>query len=120
MGPGEQILKPFRTLGKGIKQSRIALKNFLGVILCQDVMGQIVTHELVHGGRGVAVTNDNKISYIHAVAQFRMHTQIRDQTAAFTRGFRSIISPAWLHLFSPPEVTRCVISRCQSSEARLF
>ena len=108
MGPGEQILKPFRTLGKGIKQSQIALKNLLGVILCQDVMGQIVTHELVHGGRGVAVTNDNKISYIHAVAQFRMHTQIRDQTAAFTRGFRSIISPAWLHLFSPPEVTRCV------------
>ena len=51
----------------------------------QDVMGQIVTHELVPGGKAVAVTNDNKISYIHAVAQFRMHTQIREQTSAFTR-----------------------------------
>ena len=74
----------------------------------QDVMGQIVTHELIHGGKGVAVTDDNKISYMHAVAQFRMHTQIREQTAAFTRGFRAIIAPEWLHLFSPPEVVRLI------------
>ena len=27
----------------------------------QDVMGQIVTFELIPGGKGVAVTNENKI-----------------------------------------------------------
>ena len=74
----------------------------------QDVMGQIVTHELIHGGRGIMVTNDNKIAYMHAVAQFRMHKQIREQIKAFNRGFYSIISQEWLELFSPPEVMRLI------------
>lgn len=45
-----------------------------------------------------------RINYIHYMAYFRMHTQIRDQTAAFIRGFRSIVNPDWLSLFSTPEV----------------
>ena len=45
-----------------------------------------------------------RISYIHQMAHFRMHRQIRDQTAAFTRGFRTLINPEWLSLFSTPEV----------------
>lgn len=39
------------------------------------------------------------------MAHFRMHTQIKDQTAAFIRGFRSLINPEWLSLFSAPEVS---------------
>lgn len=39
------------------------------------------------------------------MAHFRMHTQIKDQTAAFIRGFRSLINPEWLSLFSTPEVS---------------
>ena len=74
----------------------------------QDMMGQIVTHELVPGGRGVAVTDENKINYMHLVARFRMHTQIRDQTAAFTRGFRSLVATDWLGLFSSSEVQRLI------------
>lgn len=42
------------------------------------------------------------------MAHFRMHTQIKEQTAAFIRGFRSIINPEWLHMFSTPEVQRLV------------
>lgn len=45
-----------------------------------------------------------RINYIHLMAHFRMHVQIKDQTAAFIRGFRSIINPDWLSLFSTPEV----------------
>ena len=45
-----------------------------------------------------------RINYIHYMAYFRMHTQIRDQTAAFIRGFRCIVNPDWLALFSTPEV----------------
>ena len=73
-----------------------------------DVMGQIVTHELVPGGRGINVTNSNRIAYIHQIAQFKMHTQIKKQVAAFVKGFRSIIPPDWLNLFSPPEVIRLI------------
>lgn len=42
------------------------------------------------------------------MAHFRMHTQIKEQTAAFIRGYRSIINPEWLHMFSTPEVQRLV------------
>ena len=45
----------------------------------EDVMGRIVTHELVPGGRGVVVTGENRISYLHHVAHFRMHSQIRQE-----------------------------------------
>lgn len=47
-----------------------------------------------------------RISYIHQMAHFRMHTQIREQTVAFIRGFRAIVNPDWLSLFSTPEVHR--------------
>lgn len=73
-----------------------------------DCMGQVVTHELIPGGRAVPVTNENKISYIHLMAHFRMHVQINEQTAAFIRGFRSIIHHEWLAIFSTPEVQRLI------------
>ncbi|KAM4577178.1 ubiquitin-protein ligase E3B [Odontesthes bonariensis] len=74
----------------------------------EDVMGQLVCHELIPGGKTMPVINENKISYIHLMAHFRMHTQIKEQTSAFIRGFRSIINPEWLHMFSTPEVQRLV------------
>lgn len=78
--------------------------------LDEDVMGKLVTHELIPGGRAEAVTNQNKIRYIHRMAHFRMHTQIKEQTAAFIKGFCSIINPDWLSLFSTPEVrTRMIL-----------
>jgi len=74
----------------------------------QDMMGQIKTHELVPGGKSIPVTNSNRISYIHHIAHYRMHYQIRHQTAAFNRGFRSVIASEWLNLFSCPEVQRLI------------
>ncbi|XP_064460486.1 ubiquitin-protein ligase E3B-like isoform X2 [Ornithodoros turicata] len=76
--------------------------------LNEDCMGKLVTHELVPGGKVIPVTNENKISYIHLMAHFRMHVQIHDQTLAFLRGFRSIINPEWLTMFSTPELQRLI------------
>ena len=42
------------------------------------------------------------------MARFRMYTHIKNQSTAFIRGFRSIISPDWLSLFSPPEAQRLI------------
>ncbi|KAJ7309857.1 hypothetical protein JRQ81_007931 [Phrynocephalus forsythii] len=74
----------------------------------EDVMGQLVCHELVPGGKTIPVTNENKISYIHLMAHFRMHTQIKSQAAAFISGFRSIIKPEWIRMFSAPELQRLI------------
>lgn len=42
------------------------------------------------------------------MARFHMYTQIREQTSAFNRGFRSIVNPEWLGLFSAPELQRLI------------
>ncbi|KAJ7400697.1 Ubiquitin-protein ligase E3B [Pitangus sulphuratus] len=49
-----------------------------------------------------------RISYIHLMAHFRMHTQIKNQTAALISGFRSIIKPEWIRMFSAPELQRLI------------
>ncbi|KAG8189904.1 hypothetical protein JTE90_018685 [Oedothorax gibbosus] len=74
----------------------------------EDCMGQIITHELLPGGKAVAVSSENKISYIHLMAHFRMHVQIHDQTNAFIKGFRTIVNPDWLTMFSTPELQRLI------------
>lgn len=70
----------------------------------EDYLGQVINYELRPGGKGICVSNENRILYIHLMAHFKLYTQIKDQTKAFIRGFRSIIHQDWLSLFSVPEV----------------
>ena len=74
----------------------------------QDFLGKVVTHELVTGGRAINVTNNNRISYIHHMAHFKMHKQIATQVAAFRKGFKAVVSTEWLSMFSGPEVMRLI------------
>lgn len=74
----------------------------------EERMGEVVTHDLRPAGKLLPVTNDNRIIYIHLMAHFKMHTQIREQTKAFVKGFRSIINPEWLAMFSIPELQRII------------
>ncbi|KAF2369027.1 HECT domain [Trinorchestia longiramus] len=74
----------------------------------EERLGELVSHELRPAGKILPVTNDNRIVYIHLMAHFKMHTQIRAQTRAFVKGFRSIINPEWLAMFSIPELQRII------------
>ncbi|XP_073916937.1 ubiquitin-protein ligase E3B isoform X2 [Castor canadensis] len=99
-----------KMLGKAVYERYDGDIADLGLTLSydEDVMGQLVCHELVPGGKTIPVTNENKISYIHLVAHFRMHTQIKNQTAALISGFRPIIKPEWIRMFSTPELQRLI------------
>lgn len=74
----------------------------------QDIMGKIETYELESGGKFMPVTKESRVRYIHSVANFRMKTQIEEQTEAFVRGFESIINPEWLQMFSASELQRLI------------
>ena len=74
----------------------------------QDFMGKIETYELEPGGKFVPVTKETRVRYIHSVANFRMKTQIEEQTEAFVRGFKSIINLDWLKMFSASEFQRLI------------
>ena len=50
----------------------------------------------------------HRISYIHLVAHFHMHTRTKHQTASFVRGFRSVIPQEWVACFSAPELQRLI------------
>ncbi|XP_058387605.1 ubiquitin-protein ligase E3B isoform X2 [Diceros bicornis minor] len=99
-----------KMLGKAVYERYDGDISDLGLTLSydEDVMGQLVCHELIPGGKTIPVTNENKISYIHLMAHFRMHTQIKNQTAALISGFRSIIKPEWTRMFSTPELQRLI------------
>ncbi|XP_076627960.1 ubiquitin-protein ligase E3B isoform X2 [Colletes latitarsis] len=109
-------LDELASLDRDLYRSLTLVKHYKGDVrqleltfsLDEDVLGKLVTHELVPGGRAVPVTNEKKINYIHLMAHFRMHMQIKDQTTAFIRGFRSIINLEWLALFSTPELQRLI------------
>ncbi|XP_059171742.1 ubiquitin-protein ligase E3B-like [Physella acuta] len=74
----------------------------------EDILGRIVTHELVPGGKAIQVTNENKIRYVHLMAHFHMYRQIKEQSLAFVRGFKSVVTPDWLSMFSSPELQKLI------------
>merc|ERR1739838_293498 len=74
----------------------------------EDAMGKIESRELIPGGSSIAVTNENRFLYIHTLAHYRLHTQIKHQTRAFVKGFRSLIAPGWTAMFSAPELQRLI------------
>ena len=49
-----------------------------------------------------------RIRYLHLMAHFKMRVQIRDQSNAFIRGFKSIICSDWLDMFSTPELQKLI------------
>ncbi|XP_021112967.1 ubiquitin-protein ligase E3B isoform X3 [Heterocephalus glaber] len=102
---GDERLYPSPT--SYIHENYLQLFEFVGKMLGKAVY-ELVCHELIPGGKTIPVTNENKISYIHLMAHFRMHTQIKNQTAALISGFRSIIKPEWIRMFSTPELQRLI------------
>jgi len=60
--------------------------------------------ELVPGGAGVPVTQQNKLQYIDKVANYRLNLQIRQQAAAFLRGFQQLVRPEWISMFNEQEL----------------
>ena len=78
---------------------------------------------LVPGGEAKIVTNENRILYAHMMADYRLNRliydqhhrlisktlrQIKQQSMAFMTGFRSVIDPSWLSLFSAPELQKLI------------
>uniref|UniRef100_A0A915Q147 HECT-type E3 ubiquitin transferase n=1 Tax=Setaria digitata TaxID=48799 RepID=A0A915Q147_9BILA len=70
----------------------------------EDVLGQVQTIDLVPGGHAMHVTNENKIAYVHKMAQHRVFNQTKEQCRAFVSGFLSVLNGSWLSLFAPHEL----------------
>lgn len=45
---------------------------------------------------------------MHRTAYFRMYTQLKKQSAAFVKGFHSLIDKKWITCFSPQELQQLI------------
>nr|XP_048321296.1 E3 ubiquitin-protein ligase UPL7 isoform X2 [Ziziphus jujuba var. spinosa] len=76
---------------------------FLDFTVTEESFGKRQVIELKAGGKDVSVTNENKMQYIHAMADYKLNRQILVYSNAFYRGLTDLISPSWLKLFNASE-----------------
>eukprot|EP00891_Asterochloris_glomerata_P009406 jgi/Astpho2/9406/e_gw1.00145.21.1_t len=104
------------TLDREVHHSLLQLKRYEGSAadLCldftveDDTFGSKTLQELRPGGEDMAVTDDNKLQYIHLVADWHLNGRLGACSAAFARGLHAVIPASWLRLFDPREVNQLV------------
>ncbi|KAL8225466.1 hypothetical protein R6Q57_018023 [Mikania cordata] len=72
------------------------------MILCER--SEVTDYELIHGGRNIRVTEENKHKYVDLIAEHRLTTAIRPQINAFLEGFNELISRDLISIFHDKEL----------------
>ncbi|XP_025111485.1 ubiquitin-protein ligase E3C-like isoform X2 [Pomacea canaliculata] len=88
------------------------LKNYEGDVadlgldftVVSNDFGETKVEELKAGGRQIAVTRENRIEYVHLMADYRLNKQIRQHCAHFRQGMADVIKLDWLQMFSSQEL----------------
>jgi ubiquitin-protein ligase E3 C len=79
----------------------------LNMTVVENALGESKEVELVPGGSRVDVTNDNKLRYVHLVANYHLNVQLKEASAAFCSGMHSVIDflpKEYIKMFSEPEL----------------
>ncbi|KAJ0182387.1 hypothetical protein K1T71_001756 [Dendrolimus kikuchii] len=76
----------------------------LDFTILSDELGEQRIEELKPGGANIPVTAENRIEYIHLVADYKLNRQIRSQCNAFKRGLTAVVNGEWLRMFSCREL----------------
>ncbi|GLT89883.1 hypothetical protein SLE2022_078450 [Rubroshorea leprosula] len=105
------FLDELSTLDPELYRNLMYVKHYEGDVkeLCLDFtvteesFGKRHIIELKPGGKDVNVTNENKMQYIHAMADYKLNRQMLRFSNAFYRGLTDLISPSWLKLFNASE-----------------
>lgn len=75
----------------------------LDFTVTEESFGERHVVELKPGGKDICVSNENKLQYIHAIADYKLNRQILPLSNAFYRGLTDLISASWLKLFNATE-----------------
>ncbi|XP_065855485.1 E3 ubiquitin-protein ligase UPL7 isoform X2 [Euphorbia lathyris] len=105
------FLDELSTLDPELYRNLMYVKNYEGDLrdlsldftVTEESFGKRQVIELKPGGRDVCVTNENKMQYVHAMADYKLNRQILPFSNAFYRGLTDLISPSWLKLFNASE-----------------
>lgn len=61
-----------------------------------DLLGKHVVEELVAGGSDKTVTNENKLQYVHLMADWHVNVKVGRPAQAFAAGFAEVLPLPWL------------------------
>ncbi|EPY50999.1 ubiquitin-protein ligase E3 [Schizosaccharomyces cryophilus OY26] len=101
------------SLDNNLYEGLIFLKHYDGDVENDLALNFTVVHEefgvrnvieLIPNGGNVAVTNDNRLQYIHLISNYYLNARLSKQCRAFTNGFTQIIDPHWLAMFHENEI----------------
>ncbi|XP_015109716.1 ubiquitin-protein ligase E3C [Diachasma alloeum] len=76
----------------------------LDFTVLSDELGERRIDELKPKGSQIPVTNDNRIEYIHLMADYKLNKEIRPQCYAFKQGIANVIPLEWLQMFNNKEM----------------
>lgn len=72
--------------------------------ITEDHLGSTETVDLIKGGSGTDVTNENLPLYLQAQMKYRLHDRYTRQLTAFLRGFYDVVPEAVLSVFDFQEL----------------
>jgi len=84
-----------------------------------EVLGQIITKELVPDGKNIPLNNSNKKEYVRRVCEMKMTLEAQEQIQAFVKGFRTALPLAFVSHFSTSEL-ELLISGIQQVDLSLL
>ncbi|KAK3226693.1 hypothetical protein Dsin_006555 [Dipteronia sinensis] len=105
------FLDELSTLDPELYRNLMYVKHYDGDVqdLCLDFtvteesFGKRYIIELKPGGKDVSLTNENKMQYVHAMADYKLNRQMLPFSNAFYSGLTDLIAPSWLKLFNANE-----------------
>ncbi|CAA6662747.1 unnamed protein product [Spirodela intermedia] len=106
------FLDELSTLDPELYKNLIYIKNYDGDVkelaldftIAEDLCGKRIVTELRPGGKCIPVTNENKLQYVYAVADYKLNRQVSTSICkCIFRGLIDLISPSWLNIFTAKE-----------------
>jgi E3 ubiquitin-protein ligase NEDD4 len=70
----------------------------------EERFGEILNIELIPGGFNIPVTDENKLEYVNAIAQWRIEGRVAKQKDAFLEGFHEMIPSSLISVFDEKEL----------------
>ncbi|KAL3667809.1 hypothetical protein V7S43_007360 [Phytophthora oleae] len=100
------------SLDPELYKSLMRLKHYDGNVeelaltfgVTEKEFGEVVTRNLVPDGANIPVTKENRIRYIHLMANYKLNVLSSMESAAFLKGFRDLIPGTWIQMFAPAEL----------------